>query len=101
MNMEARKVNNLIIGMGCLIVAFAFYFKDGKGQKTVLKESSETKTKDYVLSEKFKNKVKQMSDEELDEAIESNTKYLETSKMLPETREAIEQMLDYLIKARG
>ena len=53
------------------------------------------------MSDKFKNKVKQMSDEELDKAIEANTKYLETSQMLPETREAIGQMLDYLIKARG
>lgn len=99
--MEAKKVNNLIIGGGCLIVAFALYFKGGNAQKTVLKESAETKTKEYVLSDKFKNKVKQMSDEELDKAIEANTKYLETSQMLPETREAIGQMLDYLIKARG
>tara|TARA_Y100000004_G_scaffold196600_1_gene267157 strand:+ start:139 stop:435 length:297 start_codon:yes stop_codon:yes gene_type:complete len=97
--MDAKTVNKLLMGGGCLMVAFALYYGGKSESKVEIKEK--VKESDYILPEKFKNHVNQMSNEELDKSIEANTKYLETSQMLPETREAIGKMLDYLKQARG
>tara|TARA_B110000259_G_C14016561_1_gene401534 strand:+ start:2217 stop:2507 length:291 start_codon:yes stop_codon:yes gene_type:complete len=96
--MESKTVNNLIMGGGCLVIAFAlFYGKNNKIEKVKpLKVKNE-----YDLPEKFINDVSKMNNGELDKAISENTKYLENSKMLPQTREAIESMLKHLKSKKG
>ena len=95
--MEAKTVNKLLMGGGCLIVAFAFYY----GGKSEPKVENKLKESDYVLSEKFKNDVNQMSNEEINKAIKENTDYLATARMLPQQREAILQMLNHLKSKKG
>tara|TARA_Y100000592_G_scaffold101114_1_gene185644 strand:+ start:25784 stop:26065 length:282 start_codon:yes stop_codon:yes gene_type:complete len=93
--MEAKTVNKLLMGGGCLMVAFALFYGGKSESKVEVKES------EYVIPEKFKNDVNQMSNEEINKAIKDNTNYLATAKMLPETRKAIESMLNYLKSKRG
>ena len=95
--MDAKTVNKILMGGGCLLVAYAFY----SGNKSNSNISVKVKESDYVLPEKFKNDVNQMSNEEIDKAISDNTKYLSSSTIVPDTRKAIEKMLEYLTSKRG
>ena len=95
--MDAKTVNKLLMGGGCLLVAYAFYY-GGKSESKVEIKSKKSK---FIIPEKFKNDVNQMSDEEINKAIEDNTNYLAKAKMLPDTRKAIESMLNYLKSKRG
>lgn len=85
------------MGGGCLIIAFALFYGV---KKPIKKSNSLKKKKEYDLPEKFINDVNQMNNDELKKAISENTKYLQNSKMLPQTREAIESMLKYLKSKR-
>ena len=96
--MKDNRVNNLIIGIGVLLLASTFFYKKKPIEKKVLKT---IKKPIYDLPIKFINDVNKMSDEELDKAISENIKYLENSKMLQQTREAIEKMLKHLQEKRG
>tara|TARA_R110001592_G_scaffold337508_1_gene624195 strand:+ start:1323 stop:1610 length:288 start_codon:yes stop_codon:yes gene_type:complete len=95
--MESKTINNLIMGGGCLVIAFAFFYGN-RNQKTKLVSKNKA---EYELPEKFINDVNQMNNDELDKAISENTKYLQNSKMLPQTREAIQSMLKHLEGKRG
>jgi hypothetical protein len=95
--MDAKTVNKLLMGGGCLMVAFALYYGGNSESKVEIKP----KESDYVIPEKFKNDVNQMSNEEINKAIEDNSNYLAKAKMLPDTRKAIESMLNYLKSKRG
>ena len=96
--MESKTVNNLIMASGCLIIAFALFSKNNNNIESVEPLKSE---KEYDLPEKFINDVNQMNNDELNKAISENTKYLQNSKLLPQTREAIESMLKYLKSKKG
>ena len=95
--MEDKTVNKLLMGSGCLIVALAVAY----GGKIKPNRNIETEVSDYVLPEKFKNDVNQMSNEEINKAIQDNTDYLASAKMSKQQREAIIQMLNYLKSKRG
>ena len=92
------------MGGGCLVIAFALFY--GKNKSVIVPKGSNykpplKKENIYDLPEKFINDVNKMNNGELDKAISENTKYLENSKMLPQTREAIESMLKHLKSKKG
>ena len=83
------KVSNktlIVVGLGIIGLAYIF----GKNKELVIKKDT------YILPEKFRNDVDKMSKDEIQEAIKQNQKYLESATILPDTRKAIEKMLEYL-----
>ena len=80
--------NKTLIAVGLGIIGLAYIY--GRKKELVIKKDI------YVLPEKFKNDVDKMSKDEIQKAIEENKRYLENATILPDTRRAIEKMLEYL-----